>query len=119
MVSKFGVCLKKIRDKKNDSLRQTAVKLGISAAFLSAMEIGKKQIPLEYIEKIAEIYNLNENEVKELTISVYETNNKISLNLDSMNQTQKDISIMFARKIQQADKDLLRKLKEALKDENY
>lgn len=34
-----------------------------------------------------------------------------------MNEAQKDVSLMFARKIKTADEDLLRKLKEALLDE--
>ena len=49
-----------MREKENDSLRQMAIKLGISATFLSAMEVGKKQIPLEYIVKIKGIYDLIE-----------------------------------------------------------
>ena len=34
-----------------------------------------------------------------------------------MNEAQKDISLMFARKIKTADEDLLKRLKEALLDE--
>lgn len=117
MISKFGKCIRNIRKQENDSLRQMAIKLGISAAFLSAMEVGRKQIPLEYVEKIKGIYNLTEEQEVELENSIYETNERVPIELAAMNEAQKDVSLMFARKIKTADEDLLRKLKEALLDE--
>lgn len=110
MISKFGKCIRNIREQENDSLRQMAIKLGISAAFLSAMEVGRKQIPLEYVEKIKGIYNLTEEQEVELENSIYETNERVPIELAAMNEAQKDVSLMFARKIKTADEDLLRKL---------
>lgn len=117
MISKFGKCIRSIREKENDSLRQMAIKLGISAAFLSAMEVGRKQIPLDYVDRIKDIYELSTEQVIELEDCINETNEKVSIELSMMNESQKDISSMFARKIKTADEDLLRKLKEALSDE--
>lgn len=117
MVSKFGLCIRKIREKENDSLRQMAIKLGISAAFLSAMEVGRKQIPLEYIDRIKSIYELTDLEIIELENSIYETNKQLPIELELMNNAQKDVSLMFARKIKNADENLLKKLKEVLNDE--
>ena len=117
MISKFGLCIRKIREKENDSLRQMAIKLGVSPAFLSAMEVGRKAIPTDYVEKINCIYNLSEKEIIELENSIYETNERVPLELKEMNEAQKDISLMFARKIKTADEDLLKRLKEALLDE--
>lgn len=117
MISKFGKCIRSIREQENDSLRQMAIKLGISAAFLSAMEVGRKPIPVEYIEKMKSIYNLTEEQEVELENSIYETNERVPIELAAMNEAQKDISLMFARKIKTADEELLRKLKEALLDE--
>ena len=117
MISKFGQCVRSIREKENDSLRKMAEKLNVSAAFLSAMEVGRKTIPLEYVEKIKLIYGLSEEEAMDLRSSIYETNEKVSLELALMNEAQKDISLLFARKIQSADEDLLNKLREALLNE--
>ena len=94
-----------------------AIKLGISAAFLSAMEVGRKPIPVDYVEKIKSIYNLTEEQEVELENSIHETNERVPIELAAMNEAQKDISLMFARKIKTADEELLRKLKEALLDE--
>ena len=117
MISKFGICVRNIREKENDSLRQMAIKLGVSAAFLSAMEVGRKPIPVEYVDKIKKIYNLSKKEEIELENSIYETNERVPIELKKMNEAQKDVSLMFARKIKNADEALLKKLKEALLDE--
>ena len=50
-------------------------------------------------------------------MSIYETNKKVPLELEKMNEAQKDVSLLFARKIKTADNDLLKKLKEALLNE--
>ena len=117
MISKFGLYIREVREKENDSLRQMAIKLGISAAFLSAMEVGRKQIPLEYVDKIKNIYNLTQEQEIELENSIHETNERVPIELAAMNEAQKDVSLMFARKIKTADEDLLRKLKEVLLSE--
>lgn len=118
MASKFGEYARQLRINEGDSLRKMAIKLNISAAFLSAMEVGKKQIPIEYVEKIKNIYNLNEQQTIELENSILESNEKVLVALEDMNQHQKDVTLMFARKIKTADEDLLKKLKEALLDED-
>ena len=86
MISKFGKCIRNIREQEKDSLRQMAIKLGISAAFLSAMEVGRKQIPLEYVEKIKVIYNLTEEQEVELGNSIYETNKSHKLTTEYLDR---------------------------------
>ena len=117
MISKFGQCMREIREKHNESLRQMAIKLGKSAAFLSAMEVGRKTIPLEYVELISNLYDLSYDEKNKLEDSINITNSRVSLELNEMSEAQKDISIMFARKIKNADNNLLERLKEALANE--
>lgn len=118
MISKFGLCIRNIRKKEKDSLRQMALKLDISAAFLSAMEVGKKTIPIEYAKKISDLYGLTYEQEIELENSIYETNEKVSILLKDMSEDKKDLSLVFARKIKTADEDLLKKLKEVLMDDD-
>ncbi len=63
-----------IREIENDSLRQIAIKLVISLIFLSVMEIERKQIPLEHIEKIKDIYDLTEEQIMQFKDSIHKTN---------------------------------------------
>lgn len=116
MITKFGKMTRRIRQKNEESLRTMAKKLNISASFLSAMEVGKKAIPLEYIDRISQLYLLDSKETDILSDSINETNNNLSINLDAMNNNQKQLTLIFARKIKTADKDLIEKLKKALDD---
>ncbi|MGM9969487.1 MAG: helix-turn-helix transcriptional regulator [Anaeroplasma sp.] len=117
MISKFGIIVRKIRSKENDSLRKMAFKLGVSATFLSAMEVGRKMIPLEYVERISSIYDLSKEEKEKLEDSINETNERVLIELNMMNEAQRDVSLIFARKIKTADEELLEKLKKALIDD--
>lgn len=53
------------------------------------MEVGRKQIPLEYVEKIKGIYNLTEEQEVELENSIYEANERVPIELAAMNEAQK------------------------------
>lgn len=117
MISKFGEYIRIIRRKENDSLRNMAKKMDISAAFLSAMEVGRKNIPLSYVDKIDELYHLTEEEKNKLIEAIQETNDKVSIELSEMNEQQRQVTLVFARKIQTADEDLIEKLRKVLEDD--
>lgn len=114
MVSKFGIFMRDFRERNGESLRAMASRMGISAAFLSAMEVGRKRIPIEYAKTIKDAYNLNEEEYALLHTSIMETNNKVEIEIQKMNESQKELSMVFARKIENADSELIEKLKEVL-----
>lgn len=117
MISKFGEFIRTIRKRQNDSLRDMAKKMDISATFLSAMEVGRKNIPISYVDKITEVYSLTNEEKEQLLDAVQETNNRVSLELSQMNENQKEVTLVFARKIQNADEGLIEKLRKVLEDD--
>lgn len=117
MATAFSNVLKEVRSKDGDSLRTMAKRLGISAAFLSAIEVGKKTIPLDYADKISEEYKLSKEMHDKIADAIFETNNMIKLGLNELNDEQRDVSLLFARKITNADPELIKKLKEALEDD--
>jgi len=117
MISKFGEFIRIIRKKENDSLRDMAKKMGVSATFLSAMEVGRKNIPLSYVDKITALYELDESEKAKLIEAIQETNDRVSLELSQMNESQKEVTLVFARKIQNADAELIEKLRKVLEDD--
>ncbi|QEE09265.1 helix-turn-helix transcriptional regulator [Bartonella kosoyi] len=59
MLTSFGKILRKIRIDRFERLLDMADKLGISVAFLSSVEIGKKSIPVGMEDKIIELYDLD------------------------------------------------------------
>lgn len=118
MITKFGIILRKIRTNSGDSLRTCATKLGITAAFLSSMEVGRKSIPNYYPQKIKKIYNLAEEDYIELYNAMAETNKHVTIEVDTMNEAQKEITLVFARQINSANSKLIEKLKKALEEED-
>lgn len=114
MISSFGVAMKKIRSDSNDSLRTCASKLEITAPFLSAMEMGKRPIPSHYIDKIRNVYNLSEDDYTMLYNAVVETNRKVDIDIENMNESQKEVSMIFGRKIENADPELIDRLRKVL-----
>ncbi|WP_175868730.1 helix-turn-helix domain-containing protein [Bartonella gabonensis] len=60
MLTSFGKILRKLRVDHSERLLDMADKLGISVAFLSSVEIGKKSVPIGMEDKIIELYALDQ-----------------------------------------------------------
>ncbi|WP_455480466.1 helix-turn-helix domain-containing protein [Bartonella sp. B12(2025)] len=61
MLTSFGKILRKLRIDRSERLFDMAQKLGVSSAFLSSVEIGKKSAPARMVEKIIELYALDQD----------------------------------------------------------
>ena len=117
MITEFGLYTRALRKASGEKLKDMAAKLNITIAFLSMLEVGRKTIPNNYLDLIANLYILDKKEKNKLADAIALSNRRVVLELDLMNEAQKDISLMFARKIKTADSNLLLQLREALKDE--
>jgi len=61
---KFGQKLRILREKRGISLRQLAPMLGIKAySFISEIETGKKKPSLEFVLKIAELFEVTPDQL--------------------------------------------------------
>ena len=117
MISAFGKVLKRYRKENGDTLKTLASKLEIFVPYLSSMEVGRRLVTMEVVEKVKDIYNLSESQYDELYTSMLESNNKVDLELSKMNDAQREVSMTFARRIENADPELLEKLRKALSDD--
>lgn len=108
MVNNFGKFCRKLRIDKNELLYDMAAKLGVSSAFLSKVENGKKKPPEEWREKLIENYNLDERQIKELNQYIFEAQNYNSIDISSMEDSDRMMMLSFARKFNNIDKDKLR-----------
>lgn len=118
MISSFGKVLKEQRNKHNDTLKTLSEKLEISLPYLSAMEVGRKLVPMEIVQKIKVLYCLSDKEYDELYMAMLDSNNKVDIELSKMNEAQREVSMVFARKIENADPELIGKLRKILMEEN-
>lgn len=116
MNTEFYKFLYQLRCENNESLRKMAINLEITPAYLSAMEVGRKPIPIKFLHIISDCYNLTESQKTELEYAINSTNSRVEIELTKMNEAQKDVSLIFSRKIRTADDDLIKKLKELLNE---
>ena len=58
-VTEFGKFSRKLRIENDELLRDMANKLGVTASYLSAVEIGKRNIPKKWEHIIVNAYQLD------------------------------------------------------------
>lgn len=113
-INEYGIYVRALRKKNNQNLNDMAKLMGVSISFLSALEVGKKTIPLDIADRVAKIYNLTDDELIDLRNKIDLSNNRIHLSLDNMDDEHKDISLAFARTINTASQKKLEELRKLL-----
>ena len=120
MRTRLGDLLRSIRMKANISLRRMASDLGISPAFLSAVENGKKKMPDSWLLLIPETYSLSADETEEFRDVAYESFDTVAVNIANASETNKKLAIRFARQFGEIDEktseELLSILESKLKE---
>ena len=97
MITSFGKELRKLRIDHEEILKDMADRLGVSSAFLSAVEVGKKNIPEGWPQKIAIIYKLTPDEERHLLSCARESIRSIKIDLSSVGNLQHRTALVFAR----------------------
>lgn len=68
-LTEFGKAVRKARIDAGETLLSMASSIGTSPAFLSGMETGRKKVPIEWVEKIANFFkerNVQTDDLQEL-----------------------------------------------------
>ena len=123
MLTSIGKFLRKMRIDHEEILKDMAEKLGVSSAFLSAVENGKKKMPEIWFEKLKSIYSFTAEQAEELQKAIIDTNNMVEIELKNASKINKDLAISFAREFDSLDdetsKQILKILKRHKEDFNY
>lgn len=114
-VTEFGRLIRKIRIDRSLLLKEMADRLGVTSAYLSAVELGKKNIPQDLVNKICEVFNLKPEEKIQLNESVESSQPNLKIDLTSSTAEQRELVLHFARKYDGLSIDKLNKIKELLK----
>lgn len=114
MLTDFGRFLRKIRIDCDEILKDMAEKLNVSAAYLSAVEMGKRNIPEHWVDEIVKFYNLSEDEKNNLSKAADNSSKSVTLNLENTGKSQKETAILFAREFENVDAETLEKIKNLL-----
>lgn len=94
----FGKAIRKLRIDYDTNLNELASSIGVSSAFLSAVETGKKPISAELITKITNALGLTNDEEKLLTHAASQSIDNVTVRTNSPEEAE--IALMFARRIQ-------------------
>ena len=116
MRTRLGDFLRSIRMRNNISLRNMATDLGISPAFLSAVENGKKKMPDSWFELIPNTYDLDESDVEEFKDIAYESFDVVELNIANASESSKRLAIRFARRFEDIDEKTSEELLKIFED---
>lgn len=98
MLTKFGKKLRALRLENDQRLKDMADKLEVTAAYLSAVENGKRSVPDSWIEKLSISYKLSEEEIEELQKLAYENKTDIKIDLNNAKEPEIGLALSFARK---------------------
>ncbi len=103
MLTEFGKMLRKIRIDNNELLKNMADRLSVTPSYLSAVEVGKRNIPDNWVNLIALSYGLDNTQRQLLQKSAYDSSNQIKFDLQSMDSTNKNLVLSFAREFKSLD----------------
>jgi transcriptional regulator with XRE-family HTH domain len=110
MLTSIGRFLRKLRIDNGEILKDMAEALGVSSAFLSAVENGKKKMPEGWIEKLKSIYSFTAEQAEELQAAVIDTNDAVELNLQNATPGNRALAISFAREFDSLDDETSKKI---------
>ena len=99
MLSPFGKFCRKLRLERGELLLDMAKKLQVQSSYLSSVEVGRKSVPECWKDEIANLYNLNIDEKKELEKAIDESIRQIKINMENRSDKDRQFLLAFARKL--------------------
>ena len=113
-LTEFGKFSRKLRIDNGELLKDMAIKLNVTVSYLSAVEIGKRNIPEKWEEEIVRAYNLNLQEREELIEAIIYSKKVFKINVENFEKEEKDLILMLARKVDNMDEKEKNNLKQIL-----
>lgn len=99
----FGEFFRILRIKHHEVLNDAKEFLGVSCAYISSVECGKRPVPSDWEEKIIEHYKLNEKNVVKLKKAINDSVTSIKIGLVNATNTQRNMVMQFQRSFENLD----------------
>jgi HTH-type transcriptional regulator, competence development regulator len=112
----FGEFMRVLRVKNHEVMGDVAKMLGVKVPFLSAVENGKKNVPTEWIDKIVNYYNLNEEEQSDLKEAIEESKTQYKIIANDSGVNQRKAALQFARSFDEMDDETAIRIMELLNE---
>lgn len=91
MLTQFGKALRAIRQRKNKSAKEFAEYLGVTTSYLSAIELGKRNVPVGMEKACVSFFDLNKAERAEIQEAIEKSQGKLTIDMKKFNERQKRI----------------------------
>lgn len=98
MANELGKAIQELRRTLSITLYTMAQKLGVSSAFLSGVENGKKRVPDNFIDKLAEAFPSVKADYDKYTALANKARNEVVVRLDGGSLHDADLATALARK---------------------
>jgi transcriptional regulator with XRE-family HTH domain len=107
----FGQTVRNLRIAKGVSQKQMAQSIGVSAAYLSALEHGKRGAPsFEFIQRVAGYFNIIWDEAEELMFIAGLSHPRVVIDTAGLDPAYTELANRLAREIHKLSPDLVREL---------
>lgn len=110
----FGEFVRILRIKHHEIMGDMAKMLGVKVPFLSAVENGKKNVPVEWINKIVDHYNLDSGEQERLKEVIEESKTQYKIKAQNAGKLQRKAAVQFARSFDNIDDETAERIIELL-----
>lgn len=114
MATELGKLLRKLRIEHDEYLRDMAGRLNITSSYLSAIENGKRRMPMDYIERIGGIYRLRKEELAQLQEAASYEQQKVEIKLQAVSEEKKYAALSFARNFDKLSDDQLEEIRRVI-----
>lgn len=98
MLTPFGKLLRKIRIDQDKTLADVAEMANVTAAFVSALETGKKPVPSGFVEQVRQGLCLTQLQVSALTSAAALQAKEVTIALNHRSDKAKELAVAFARR---------------------
>lgn len=112
MLTPFGKALRQLRMERGLKLLDVAEALGVSSAYVSAIETGRKPIPDGFVSQIGRALKLSEEERNKLRRAADRTRKEVRV--EKLQENQRELVAAFARKFDDLPDELLERLRAAV-----
>ncbi len=100
MATLFGKYIRKLRIDTGEVLGAMADAIGVSSAYLSAVENGKKKVTPELIDSVIKHFSLNAKAAAELRDAAEQSPVSVKIDLQNASDDERQLVSAFARRVQ-------------------
>lgn len=115
-LTEFGKFVRIARLEAGKQLKEMADAAGISSAYLSSIEMGRKEVSEKIVNAISNYLQFDEDKSNELWVAANISNGKIKLDIEGQTNEGARVATMFARHFADLTEEEMEKISDVLKN---